>query len=85
MKALKAEAKKVMNQEKSYDSEKEALAEAVKNRGEFVSVWKSPDGKYVVVQQENREEAFLCEYEEVYDTGKLFDMAKSKIDHITEV
>ena len=84
MKKLKAQAETVMSKEKTYDSKEEALKEAIKQRGEMVSVWKPPsEEKYVIVQFDNREEAQLCDYTEVYDTGKLYDMAE--VDHIEEV
>lgn len=86
MKKLKAQAEKVMSTEKSYDSKEDALNEAIKQHKKMVSVWKPPgEEKYVIVQDENREDAQLCDYTEVYDTGKLFDMAKEKVDHIEEV
>lgn len=84
MKKLKAQAEKVMSTEKSYDSKEEALKEAIRQREEMVTVWKPPgEEKYVIVQYENREEAQLCDYTEVYDSGKLYDMAE--VDHIEEV
>ena len=86
MKKLKAQAATTMSTEKTYDSKAEALKEAIKQREEMVSVWKPPgEEKYVIVQFENREDAQLCDYTEVYDTGKLYDMAKENIDHIEEV
>lgn len=86
MKKLKAQAATVLSKEKTYDSKEGALKEAIKQREEMVSVWKSPgEEKYVIVQFENREEAQLCDYTEVYDTGKLYDLAKENIDNIEEI
>lgn len=92
MRKLKAEAEKVMSREKTFDSKETALAEALRqcrNLDSLISVWKSPNrmgGKYTIVQFENREEAFLCDYTEVFDTATLFDKVKEKnVDHIEEV
>ena len=91
MKALVARAKEVMAKEPTFDSKEKALEAAVKqarNQDELISVWKAPNdmgGKYTVVQFENREEAGNCGYEEVYDTGTIFDKVKENYDNIKEV
>ena len=88
MKQLRAKAQKVMSQEQTFDSEETALKEALKqcrNLDNLISVWKAPDGKYVIVQFDNREHAGNCGYTEVYDTGTLYDKVKEKYDNIKEV
>lgn len=91
MKELKARAAEVMKQEATFDTKEQALTEALKqcrNLDAGISVWKAPanmGGKFTIVQFENREEAFLCEYTEVYDTGALYDKVKERYDKIEEV
>lgn len=89
MKELRVKAEKAMSQEPAFSSKEDALKEAInQSNDDFTSVWKAPPemgGKYVVVKQENREDAFICDYTEVYDTGSIFDMKKKNIDQINEV
>ena len=89
MKALKARAANVMSKEVTFVSEKEAIKEAAKKADALYSLWKAPDemgGKYTLVQFENREEAGICGYKEVYNVADLKDELSGRgIDEIEEV
>lgn len=86
----KAKAEKIISQEPSFRSKEEALKEAMhqcRNLDADVTVWEK-DGTYALVQVDNREEACIAGYKEVYDLGDIFDRVKRKtrgVDHIEEV
>lgn len=89
MRNRKAKAEKVIAQEPTFGNKDEALKAAVhqcRNFDSDVTIWEK-DGKYALVQFENREEAGLAEYKEVYSLGEIFDKVKEQkgIEDIDEV
>lgn len=79
----------VISKEKHFDTKEAAKKEAIKqchNLDSLISVWESPDGRFAIIQHENREKAGNCDYKEVIGTGDLFDAVKGQgIDDIEEV
>ena len=87
MKKLQEKAKKTLAKEQSFDSKEAALQEAIKqsrNLDSGISIWHK-DGDYKIVNVENREEAFILGYEEVCDTGVIYDKVKEQTDRIKEI
>lgn len=77
-------AKQVMATEKTFSTKEDAMREAVKsskNLDSLISIW-NKDGKYVIVNRENREHAGNLGYKEVIDTGEIYDKVKENYDDI---
>lgn len=89
MKKLKARAEKEMRGEKSFSTKDKALAAAIeqsKNLDSLISVWKPPDSEaYTLVSFENRENAFIRGFKEIYTTEDIYDKVKERYDRIEEV